>query len=75
MMVFENWWEGTESVLQKTNKQTTKPKQTPNYLDSIEEGDEEAKGTVIIGYSTTTSIGDEETICLEEILMGSFTSF
>lgn len=44
------------------------------YFDSIEEGDKEAKGTVIIDYSTTTATGDEKRICLEEILMASFKS-
>lgn len=46
----------------------TEPKQM--YFVFIEE----AKGTVIIDYSTTTAIGDEEKICLEEMLMKSFKS-
>jgi len=44
------------------------------YRDSIEERHKEAKGTVIIGYATTTATGDEKRICFEEILMKNLNS-
>ena len=74
-MLFMSWKKSLRLHVGEKKNNTDRP-QNPNkmYFDFIEEGDKEAKGTVIIDYSTTTAIGDEKSICLKEIPMESFKS-